>query len=102
VTEQYDRKSLVLVANHVIDPQSVVNQVRPPAAVRNMSERLAVGTVAAVIVGDNRKTARRRDFRKACVAYVVFTQSMKYLDYSSNRSLGPPVSPENSVLIGAL
>jgi len=102
VAQQDDRHPGVVVTNHVIDEQAVVDQPPPPVTIRKVSEQIGVWAMAAMIVGNHRQPTRDCRPRKPCVSRAVFSQPMKYLDDTSNGNRCPPVCAVNRVLIGTL
>lgn len=64
-----------------------------------MPGQVCVGTMAAMIVGDNRQPTRSRQSCKPRVSRAVFTEPVENLDNTSDWPRGPPVCAVNRVLV---
>ena len=67
-----------------------------------MPEILRMRSVTAVVVCNDSEATCRRDTCEPLVAFVMFSQAMKYLDDTEYVALGTPVCPANYVLVGCL
>ena len=70
--------------------------------IRKVPERFRMRSMATVIMSDDGEAACRCQPGKSLIAFVVFPESVKYLNDTAYVALGSPVCSANRVIVGCL